>query len=81
MVKPVYPPEAKKMNATGKVQVEITISEEGLVVEAKAISGHIALRSAAAEAARKWVFKPANYNGVNIKSKSILTFIFSPSSK
>src|SRR5215510_13378664 len=77
-VKPVYPPNARKMNATGTVEVEITISEEGLVVEATAISGHFALRSAAVEAARKWVFKPAIYNGEPVKVKSVLTFTFSP---
>ncbi|HKE04027.1 MAG TPA: energy transducer TonB [Blastocatellia bacterium] len=79
-VKPVYPPSAKKMNATGPVEVEITISGEGLVVEAKAISGHIALRSAAVEAARKWVFKPATFKGANIRTKGVLTFMFAPSS-
>ena len=77
-VKPVYPPNAKKMNATGTVEVEITISEEGLVVEATAISGHFALRSAAVEAARKWVFKPAIFNGAPVKVKSVLTFTFTP---
>ena len=77
-VKPVYPPNARKMNATGTVEVEITISVEGLVVEATAISGHFALRSAAVEAARKWVFKPAIYNGEPVKVKSVLTFTFSP---
>src|SRR5262245_58150279 len=80
-VKPVYPPNAKKMNATGKVEVEITVSEEGLVLEAKAISGHLALRSAAVDAARQWVFKPLTLNGANIRTKSVLTFIFAPSSK
>jgi TonB family protein len=80
-VKPVYPPNAKKMNATGPVEVEITISEEGLVVEAKAISGHLALRSAAADAARKWVFKPATLNGAQVRTKGVLTFIFAPSTQ
>jgi len=80
-VKPTYPPAAKKMNATGTVEVEITVSEAGLVVEAKAISGHIALRSAAEEAARKWVFEPAPLNGAPVRVKSVLTFVFAPSSK
>jgi TonB family protein len=78
-VKPEYPPTAKKMNATGTVEVEITISEVGLVIEAKAISGHLALRSAAVEAARKWVFKPPMLNGKPIRVKSVLTFVFVPS--
>lgn len=77
-VKPVYPPNAKKMNATGSVEVEITISEQGIVVEATAISGHFTLRSAAVEAARKWVFKPAVFNGAPATVKSVLTFVFAP---
>jgi protein TonB len=75
-VKPEYPPNAKKMKATGTVEVEITISEAGLVIQAKAISGHLALRSAAVEAARKWVFKPAMLDGKPIRVKSVLSFVF-----
>src|SRR5262249_57843683 len=78
-VKPEYPATAKKMKATGTVEVEITISEAGLVIEAKAISGHLALRSAAVETARKWVFKPPMLNGKPVRVKSVLTFVFVPS--
>jgi TonB family protein len=78
---PVYPPTAKKMKATGRVEVEITISEAGLVIEAKAISGQLVLRSAAVEAARKWVFKPAILNGAPVRVKSVLTFVFAPSAQ
>jgi TonB family protein len=78
---PVYPPTAKKMKATGTVEVEIMISEAGLVIEATAISGHLALRSAAVEAARKWVFKPAILNGAPVRVKSVLTFVFAPSAQ
>jgi len=80
-VKPVYPPTAKKMKATGNVEVEITISEAGLVIEATAISGHLALRGAAVEAARKWVFKPAILNGAPVRVKSVLTFVFAHSAQ
>jgi TonB family protein len=78
-VKPEYPPTARNMKATGTVEVEVTISEVGLVIEAKAISGHLALRSAAVEAARKWLFKPAMLNGKPVRVKSVLTFVFVPS--
>jgi TonB family protein len=80
-VNPVYPPNARKMNATGTVQVEVTISESGVVVDAKAISGHIALRNAAVEAALKWVFKPAIFNDAPVKIKGVLTFTFGPGAK
>ncbi len=80
-VNPNYPPTAKEMNITGIVEVEIIISEKGLVVEARAISGPLALRNAAEEAARKWVFAPAILNGAPVRVKSVLTFDFAPSAK
>jgi TonB family protein len=75
-VKPVYPANAKSMNAYGSVEVRIIISPEGKVIDATAISGHFALRSAAVEAARGWVFKPATIDGVPFNMESILTFVF-----
>jgi TonB family protein len=75
-VQPLYPASARKMNALGPVEVQITISEEGRVIEAVAISGHIALRRAAVEAARKWVFKPTTLQSVPVQTQSILTFVF-----
>jgi len=81
-VNPSYPPTAKKkMKATGIIEVEIIISETGLVVEATAISGRLALRDAAEEAARKWVFEPAILNGAPVRVKSVLSFVFDPNAK
>jgi TonB family protein len=80
-VKPAYHASARKMNAYGPVEVRIIISPEGKVIEATAISGHIALRSAAVEAARGWVFKPTTIDGVPVNTESILTFVFARGSK
>jgi protein TonB len=80
-VQPVYPPSAKVINATGTVEVQVTISQEGLVVEAVAINGHFALRKAAVEAARKWIFKPVIFNGAPVRVKSVLTFVFAPGAR
>jgi Gram-negative bacterial TonB protein C-terminal len=81
-INPAYPPAAKKrMKATGIIEVEIIISETGLVVEATAISGRLALRKAAEEAARKWVFEPSILNGEPVRMKSVLTFVSGPSAK
>jgi TonB family protein len=75
-VKAIYPANARRMNAYGEVEVQITISGDGSVIDARAISGHMALRSAAVEAARGWVFKPLIIDGVPIKVESVLTFVF-----
>ena len=75
-VEPIYPPTARIMKAFGTVRVQVTISETGSVIDAKAISGHQALRSAAVDAAYKWVFKPTTVNGEPIKVQGALTFNF-----
>jgi TonB family protein len=75
---PVYPAVAKQINASGEVQVSIVIGEDGRVVEAKAIKGHPVLRSAAEDAARKWVFKPTLLDGKPVKQPGTLAFVFMP---
>ena len=80
-VEPTYPPTARMMRAFGTVRVQITISETGKVIDAKAISGHQSLRSAAVDAAYKWVFKPTTVNGEPIKVQGVLTFNFRSSPK
>jgi len=76
-VAPIYPPFARQIKASGEVQVAITINEKGLVIEAKAISGHTALRASAEEAAKKWVFRPTRIDGKPMRQQDVLTFIFS----
>jgi TonB family protein len=75
-VAPTYPPEAREALVSGKVQVQVIISEEGQVVEATAISGPELLREAAVQAARQWVFKPTRLDGAPVKVQGILTFDF-----
>ena len=75
-VQPRYPAKAKRVNASGPVDVQVTISAEGRVIEAKATSGHTLLREAAEEAARQWVFKPATLNGAPVETQRVLTFLF-----
>jgi TonB family protein len=77
---PPYPAMARSMNAYGSVEVRIIISEAGEVIEATAISGHPALRTAAVDAARQWVYKPTTLDSVPIKVETVLTFTFNPGS-
>jgi len=76
--KPVYPASARSMNVSGKVEVRVVISEKGRIIEAAAIRGHMTLRSAAEDAARQWVYKPATLDGVPVKTEAVLTFTFTP---
>jgi TonB family protein len=80
-VQPSYPPVAKAAKASGAVQVQIIVNENGEVVEANAISGHPLLRDAAVEAARQWQFKPTEIGGKAVKVNGILTFNFTLASE
>src|SRR5262245_44140119 len=76
IVQPVYPAIAKQINASGEVRVEVIIGENGRVISVKAVSGHPVLRSAAEDAARKWVFKPAEAGGKPVQVQGTLSFVF-----
>ncbi|HKX26468.1 MAG TPA: energy transducer TonB [Blastocatellia bacterium] len=75
-VQPQYPPIAKSARASGAVQIQVTISEDGRVIEASVVSGHPLLRDAALQAAKQWIFKPTALSGVPVKVQGILTFNF-----
>jgi periplasmic protein TonB len=75
-VQPPYPPIAKAARASGAVQVQVTISEDGRVIEAAVMTGHPLLRDAALQAARRWTFQPTELSGVPVKVQGILTFNF-----
>jgi len=73
---PPYPEIAKKIRASGPVQVLVTISEEGRVIEATALNGHPALRHSAVSAAEQWFFSPTYLGRVPVKVQGVLTFNF-----
>src|SRR5262245_3094629 len=75
-VSPIYPRFAKAMRASGKVEVKVTISKQGKVIEAVDISGHPLLREASGDATKQWVFKPTELNGAPVKVQGILVFNF-----
>ena len=74
--KPLYPPGARSFGAWGTVVVEVTISEEGKVVEARALSGHSLLQGAAVNAARLAKFLPARLSGMPVKVTGTIRYTF-----
>lgn len=75
-IEPEFPPIAKAAHASGNVEVEVKIDEEGNVSSAKAFSGHPLLRTAAETAAKQWKFKPAKLGETPVKVEGVLTFNF-----
>jgi protein TonB len=74
--RPTYPDAARSSGASGKVVVEVTIDEEGKVVEARAVSGHPHLLKAAVDAARRARFSPAKLSGEPVKVNGVINYVF-----
>jgi protein TonB len=75
-VDPVYPPAAREARLTGVVAVEVTVSEQGNVTSARALSGPTLLQNAAVSAARGWKFKPSTLGGVPVITTTTIIFNF-----
>ncbi len=73
---PTYPEMARAAEIDGAVVVEVTVSEAGEVISARAVSGHPLLRDAAVQAARGWAFHPTKIQGYPVKVIGTITFLF-----
>jgi len=72
-VQPFYPDLARKMSLSGVVKIEVIVSPNGTVKEARIVGGHPVLANSALDAARKWRFEPAP-----AESSGIIEFKFEP---
>lgn len=78
LVKPAYPPAAKAARASGTVQVQVTVDEDGNVISASAVSGHPLLRQSAVAAARASKFSPIRLSGQPVKYTGVIYYNFVP---
>ena len=74
--KPEYSKAAQAVNASGAVNIEILIDENGDVESAKAVSGHLLLQSEATKAAYKAKFKPLTISGKPVKVRGTIVYYF-----
>ncbi len=78
LVKPEYPAAARAVRASGAVNVQVTIDEQGNVISAEAVSGHPLLRTASVEAAKMSKFPPTLLSGTPVKVTGIIVYNFVP---
>jgi len=74
---PVYPPAARSMRTTGIVKVELTVDEDGNVMEVQHTSGPSLLQTAAADAVKRWKFRPFTRDGQPVRATGFVNFNFS----
>ena len=73
---PEYTDAARQMKASGKVELEITISAAGAVDDVRIISGNPFLTRPCAKAVKEWAFTPFKENGQPVKAIAPLSFEF-----
>ncbi len=73
---PEYTDAARQMKATGKVELEVSISPTGTVEDVKIISGNPFLTRPCAKAVKEWAFTPFKENGQPVKAIAPLSFEF-----
>ena len=76
--KPVFPAEARRVKASGRVTVRVVVDENGKVISAQATDGPLPLREAAEAAARQATFEPTTKDGITVKVTGVLTYDFVP---
>ena len=75
-VAPVYPDIARVARVSGIVVVECTIDPSGHVTDARVLTGHPLLNSAAVEAVRQWRYTATRLNNVPVAVLMTVTVRF-----
>jgi TonB family protein len=70
------PPNPANVVGSGTVFVEADVADRGTVVSARALGSASAFDSAALDATRQWVFRPAARDGRPVASRVFLIFSF-----
>jgi len=63
---PVYPELARRMNVSGKVKIEVVITNDGHVRSTRVLGGHPLLVQACQQAVKEWAFSPASEESTQI---------------
>jgi protein TonB len=73
---PEYPLVARQLKVIGKVSLEATVTVDGQVSDIRIVSGNPILTKPAAEALKKWRFKPFKEDGKPVAAVVTLSFEF-----
>lgn len=79
--KPYYPDEARDKGLQGQGVIRVLVGEDGKVESTEIVSGDPILARAAADAFKKWKFKPFIRNGKPVKVRTQLPFAFTYAGK
>jgi TonB family protein len=75
-VEPIYPVEAKQKGIEGEVLFEVTIDEQGEVIDVQVLGGNAILVGAAYDAVRYWRYTPILLNGNPVRARANVSIRF-----
>ena len=75
-VVPEYPALARQLHLTGKVELDVTVAQDGSVEATQSVSGNPILTGSAATALKKWKFTPFTADGKPAKAVGTVSFEF-----
>lgn len=76
LIKPRYPESARAIRLTGQVQVQVTLDEDGNVIDAHVIKGHGLFRDSVLAAARATKFTPTFLSDQKVKVTGVIIYNF-----
>ncbi len=75
-VEPQYSEQAKRVRIVGSVLLEVTIDEQGAVLDARYLRGHTLARQAVVDAVRQWRYTPTCVDGTAVRVITTVTVPF-----
>ena len=75
-IEPIYPFEAKQKRIQGEVMFEVTIDEQGEVIDVQVLGGNAILVGAAYDAVRQWRYTPILLNGSPVRARAEVSIKF-----
>jgi periplasmic protein TonB len=73
---PEYPAVARQLRIQGAVELEAEVTETGAVEKVTIVSGNPVLTKPAADALKKWKFKPFTIDGKPARAVAPVSFTF-----
>lgn len=73
---PIYPPIAKSVGTAGTVQLEVSVGKDGSVQGVRVLGGPRLLEEAAADAVKRWKFRPYTINNQPVNMKTTVSIVF-----
>ena len=75
-VQPDYPAIAKQLKIEGTVELDALVGENGEVVKVNIVSGNPVLTNPAAQAVKRWKFKPFLEDGKPVQVLAPISLVF-----